>query len=347
MNQYSPRDNNYVVKDYMKSYSVLIRGIFQLVYAGLYLAMGLTAIGFAKDIIALSSNYRAEDVRITETVASVSTVSAIIAIIPFLLIAIAYFIIWFKSRNQSPDSRPDSGITILNVFAILELIGVIIAVVVMVIGTVALTITEIDKSRPGSNVTVKTDYAALIISLVAICIASALLLVVAIVNKVYIGSIRRTAKTTELSNKGAKAHGVISVICAIGAGLSVFSVVACFILKNHLPELMKSSDATTNSITYYIMDKGTAILLLSLFLELVSFAIYVVDAKIAFGYFNHIKEESAPLSPHMSGEPPYMQTGVSYAPNEAPQGYYPPNAGNPAGSPDDDRTVAENNPYNY
>lgn len=318
--QYLVRDNNHIIKGYFRSAAVLWRGILQILYAGLYIGLILIASSTARGIILITdSDY--EVLKIYDTVNISVLVSSFVATVPFLLIAVAYIIIYAKSRNEAIESRPDAGITILNVFAIIELAGAILASIGMIAGIVLTFINEMSRTS-GSY-----DIVPLIASAAAGGIGCAVIIAIAIVYKLYIGSVSKTARTTALLSKGAKAYGVFSVLRAIGAGFSVLSAVGILVVLRYLPEWFKTTDVD-QQISNYLAEKGAAFFLMLLAMAIVVFVMYILDAKIALGYAGYIRQterstrryidDSDEGSYHRTADEAYYKYGAGAGQNSAP-----------------------------
>lgn len=291
--QYPLRDNNRIVKSYFRSGTVLFRGILQILYIGLYIGLNLIIAGIGKDIIAIATDYDYSVVSAYDTGSVAALVSLFAAVIPLALIAVAYIMIYVKSRSESPDARPDGGITILNVFAIIELICTILLVIGGIAATVILFVSQIRRANSQSGV--RYNYAPLILYCVSIALSCILILVYAIVYKRYIGSIGRTAKTDELRASGAKAYGVFTVLRAIGSAFGVIGAAALLIVNSRLPEWLAqvNADAAAVNVAAYLSSKGTVFFLLLVLTSVVIFVTQVVDARIAFGYSGHIRRAEA------------------------------------------------------
>ena len=307
MAPYPVQDNNRIVRDYFKSGAVLVRGILQVLFLGTFVGLELTMNAITKDIISVINDLlEGNDIHIQENLMTSSTiVSIVIYAIPVLLIAAAYFIIFAKSRSQSPDARPDAGFTILNVFAIIGLICAIITAAIGVIGVVYILISGLKNAQSNQK-------AGIIVSCVSLLISIGVMLAMMIVYKLYIGSVRKTAKTSELCNRGAKAYGVFSVLNAIGSAFSVLGTLALLLLHQKIFDLLGGllGQDASEILGDFLTSKSTLVFLFLFVMALVSFITNILDAKIALGYNRHIKE--AMMTGGMTGGMP-MSGNRGYA----------------------------------
>ena len=284
---YPVQRNNAIVKEYMRSGAVFARGLMAVLYVCLFITLNLGAGDFFAEVARRAAGASA-DQNAVQTGMTATMIAIFVATIPMLLLAIAYFIIYFKSRNEDRASQPDAGLTMLNIFAVIEMICTILATVGGIAASVILTIHE----YTTHSTTSRMSTVSMFLNMGATVLACVILMIIAIVYRVYIGSINTTAKTTELKNNGAKAFGVFSVIRAIGGFFTVLATAGALILFKRLPEFVTQSngDANAMNVAMYVAEKGLPIIILLMLIAIVTFISYILDAKIALGYNNHIKD---------------------------------------------------------
>ena len=363
------------VKDYFKSPSVLALGIVKALGTILSIIGAILLSTRMGDVIAYFRSYilyvldqsqapssaRSDVIRIFDQIGRAPESSTVLASLPALvvplLVVAAILIIYFNSRNQTPTATPMAGFTILFVFAILSLVGVIIAAVgiLALIGLLFVVQSEIAAGR-GPVITelrkipeiadfiknpaywtedeVTALLAVIIVLLVAVVISFFFILFTAINRMRYYGSVRKSLSTVDLQNKGAAPYGVMCILAAISSGLSLISSFS-LLFAPHL--------------------KGRSNPLIGLFIVLMlstaaSVAGYILEAKLALGYKRHIDNvkfgyntPAAPAAPYM----PYGTAAGAYTPQAPPQNnpyvpFAPPV--NPAPMPETDGGRTEN-PY--
>lgn len=352
-----------VVKDYCKSPLVLAMGIVRIVSSALTIATPLIITsmmpGFIEDIKALlfqlaeSAGLPYASIRdmssVLDSASKYSSGFTVPAALPSmvitLLIAAAFIIIYVKSRNEDPSSSPVAGITILYVFAIIEMIAAIIAAVLIVLCAVVLIWAYFQLKAAAGNLYVFTIdlptfsqswdieitpamlLGVIIGGMVAALIAVGILLFYTISKKRFYGSIRNSTNSVELQNKGAKPYGVLCIISAVFTAMSLLSTLSLFFL----------------GIRFKAMIAIAAMYAAS---TLVSFVTTILEAKFALGYKRHIDNmkygynqpggPAAPYSPYPMGgygapqNQTYGNPYVNAAPNNAaPAGYGYNNNTNP------------------
>ncbi len=278
--------NNQLLRNAFGKSAVLVRAILEVLLIAATVGTYLTLNGMFAEIIRIINSVMSDSgTTLPENVLLSSLIPSMIATaIPMILTAAAYFIIYGKSRSSSPNARSDTGFIILNIFAILKLIG---TVIISGIGIAAGVIILIKQPESFKN-----NKAIGIVVPIAVIAVFVFILIFAIVYKMYIGSVRKTAKTAELCNSGAKAYGVFSILFAIISFFNVLLSLGLVLLHKKLYDMVRDlvSSAASEQIGSFLSNSGSWFYLTLLFSALVTFVIYIVDAKIALGYNNCIKE---------------------------------------------------------
>ena len=312
------------VKEYFKSRCVLVLGLSRALGAILSLVTAILISTNLPKILAyikslflwvfdetgapygISANFSDLFDRIVPSDVSSSIVSSSISsTVVTILIAAAFLIIYFKSRSNDPNATPNAGVTILYVFAIIALVGVIIAIVAAVVLIVFMFLLYSKLSSEGIDslyvgvpfIDDLLSYSWTPTSLLALTIAGIVLLVFAgfialfiQINRLrYYGSIRKSLNTVELQNKGAKPFGVMCLISAFSAGLSLLSTPAGLFAKTPVtaPKIL------------------TAIAVFSMLAQAASVVGAIMEAKLAMGYKTYIDGIKYGYSRHAAPAAPF------------------------------------------
>ena len=323
-----------VVKDYFKSGSVLALAVVRGIIVVLTVITALIGSASASSIMNSLSKTMSEldlPAEFTESWNSIASQSAssttsILSYIPSiavsLLVVAALLIIYFKSRNSSPEASPKAGVTILYILAIISMVAMIIAAVISVLGIGVLIwavatqagsqsgSTPIRYTNPtdGKQYQISVDAGLATVFVAVIAVFFIIFMVIALIyvvnTKRYYGSIRASISTVELQNRGAKAYGVFNVIFAVISGLGLLSIPTSFI----------------SIATLHLDGMGIVALVIDSLTKIAAFAALVLEAKIALGYKKYIDEVkygySRPVPP-----------AAPYAPFPT-QGYNPPQVNN-------------------
>lgn len=196
-------------------------------------------------------------------------------IITGLFIA-AYLIIYFKSRNNDPNSTPRAGFTILQVFAVLSLIGMILATLIVIVAVIGFyAIAELSMQR-GSATTTLPDGTTVdarnimtILSVVMLVIGALTIFfgLFTTINRVrYIGSVKKSLTTVQLQSGGAKPYGVMCIILGVLSAIGVLGSIVSVLGTGPLMPLM----------------------LLLAISNLISTVMLFIEGSIALGYKKHI-----------------------------------------------------------
>ena len=309
-----------VVKDYYKSGSVLALGILR----AMNLIASIASLFFLPTLMNEAMNISLRMMRETEipsdimemfnAASNTSVATSVISAIPGLavsaLVVAAFFIIYFKSRNDSPTSSPMAGVTILYVLAIISMVMAIIATVLLgvlvVILVFALVIASSQMSYSSDEQTVLIVVG--VIYFVIIAVAVFFLLFTTVNEKRYYGSVRASMSTVELQSKGAKPFGVVCIIYAVFIGISMLT----------LPLSLIGTSQLLGSYGYgYSGMISTPVIIIAEASLGLSFITLIFEAKVALGYKRHIDNMkygySQPVAP-----------AAPYSPFPAPSAYSSP-----------------------
>ena len=349
-----------VVKEYFRTPRVLVIGISQVIGALLSLIAGILITTHIPELLSyartafiwfcnqqdFSSSFRDDVVReldkVSPNTASVYAVSGMIpSFIITCLFATAFILIYFKSRSANPIDSPKAGVIILYVFAIIELIGVILCV----IGFAAIIALLFIAYAQGSVTTGKWDLpfsqdylpfnvdktillAVAIAVTVVLVIASFVLLFVAINRMRYYKSIKNSLSTVDLHSEGARPYGVMCIIKAVFLGLSALSMPSSMFVDSPLraPEFM------------------TGVIILCALSTAVSCVSAVMEGSLALGYKKNIDNAKYGYAAHAVPAAPYapFNAGMNgFAPQNRQQ-YNPYKPAAPAPDQDEPDVSSEN-----
>ena len=272
--------------------------------------------------------------------------SSIPSLIVTGLIAAAFFIIFFKSRNQEPNATPMTGFTILYVFSIISLVVMILAMlgVFAIVGLLFViyakissdpTITslkdlpilgdlmkefpnlekEMNVSIAGNSNDAAIVFLVLGIVFAVVAVIAFFFILFTAINKMrYYKSVKTSLSSVELQNKGAAPYGVMCILSAIGTGSSLLSSFSMLFA----PKINGRSNPMLGIAVISVLSLAA------------SFVALVMEAKLALGYkkyINNIKfSYNAPAGP-TAPYSPFVASGGYFAPqNNAPQvnPYMPP-----------------------
>lgn len=317
---YNPYQNNVlVIKDYFRSRDVLILAILSFASILMTVVNNIVSADLSKEIFAGFVSYYDSNIMtgsgnaltdiskgLHEALKNYDAVkwSYTVPIIP-ILTAVAILLVYLKSRDTRPDAAPSAGLTILYVLAIFALIGAVFAVLGMLalIAGMFLLYAEMTKStkldftiRFPSSSPVRFDSKFMlilaIVTTVVLVIVIFFLLFVTISHVRYIGSVRKSMNSIELSRKGAKPYGVI---CVLAAASTIMGLISSFI------NLFGGTNNAMKELGIIITTDTTLPAIMALLTTAISAATLIFEAKIALGYARYIdnkkfgySEQSAP-----------------------------------------------------
>ncbi len=288
--QFNPYAANVaVVKEYFKRGKVLAMGILYLISAVLTVGMAIFALNGFSDLI--NQYMRSSGVNFYVYSGASAALSAILTVITLcvgliitVLTAVGFILMYTGSRKE--NGSPKAGVTILFVLSIISMaamilmcVGILLIVLLMSlfagIAGMSGAVNTSDLTFTLNGMQYEIDPTAFTVIMVIAGVILALVLVYLLLYTIhrlrYYSSVRKSLTTVELQNKGAKAFGVMSVINAVFAGLSLTT------------PLFMLLGAVAESNPALLVVSG--ILLLS---SVLKFIVYILDASIALGYKKHI-----------------------------------------------------------
>lgn len=234
--QFNPFGGNLaIVKGYFRSGKILTLGILQIISVVLTFVLS-ASVSYTAIIYSLMEFFSKQGISVPselrKALLSYSSSSAIItavisSIIP-VLTAVAFFLLFAKSRNTSESSSPIAGATILHVLAVISMVFTIIGVIVIGIAYVVLFIGGVSAvNRYASSYTGGVVVVMIILGIVYAAYAFISIFYAASCKNFY-RSVKRSMTTTELESKGAVPYGVFSIILAV---FSVFSMIYYMVIS--------------------------------------------------------------------------------------------------------------------
>lgn len=314
-----------IVKSYFKKPIILTQGILYIISAILsiasvfvmmpvmnnYFDMFLTIPEFTQDMTAA-------DLEFFNTFMSVYTdiivfASVIPGVIMLGLTALAFFIIYMKSKNPDPTSSPKSGITILFILSIVQLIPIILASLILLLAIAVMIIASIVIS---SSETAEVSTLLWVLTAIYAIVFGGMIAIFLLffINQVrYYKSVQNSLTTVNLSYKGAGIFGVFSIIYGVMTALNSLSVFSITPTLNAMTEL-------TPEISYVIdmFSSMTPLFIFSAGVSVLTAAIYIISGIIALGYKNHIKSYTEGFSEFSTTpQTPYQYTESYVATTQA------------------------------
>ena len=293
--QFNPFGGNLaIVKGYFRSGKILTLGILHIISVVLTFVLSAT-VSYTAIIYSLMEYFSKQGISVPselrKALLSYSSSSAIItavisSIIP-VLTAVAFFLLFAKSRNTSESSSPIAGATILHVLAVISMVFTIIGVIVIGIAYVVLFIGGVSAvNRYASSYTGGVVVVMIILGIVYAAYAFISIFYAASCKNFY-RSVKRSMTTTELESKGAVPYGVFSIILAV---FSVFSMI------------------------YYmvISPQAAAIIFIS---YVVTILIQIFTAIMTLGYNKYIKNQKMGINTAPYGAAPMNSAPMNAAPS--------------------------------
>lgn len=311
--------NTAIVKDYFKRPKVLFMAILYFISVILSVASIFTM----SDSLSDSYIEMFNEIGLAEAAQAIQSFSAnggdtiytTISMIPSLavtvLTAIAFLLIYFKSKNQNPEASPKGGFVIMFIISIFQLVASIFAVAMILLIFVVFAIVFASLTNiPYSEVTAE-DQTILFILLGVIFVVFALLMVLMLVYAIgrfnFYKSVKNSVTSVTLSSKGAGAFGISSIILAIMEILFVVPSLVLVLIMTNIPIggqmlSMESTGLTASAFT------------ITCFTVILTGIVCFTDASIALGYKRYIKKFTRDYS--SPTQPIYTQPQPAY--NRAP-----------------------------
>lgn len=274
---FNPYDHNMrVVKDYFKRPIVLAYAIFFAVASLLPL---LTMLFMSNADLYFTLLEIGDNSIYYDQVSAVKIAIMFLSIIP-LLLSVAAFIIYAKSKNPSTTSKPNAGFTMIWVIKIIQLVLMSVFTLILIVGLIV-AFTEFSSAYSYySNYSYysyyyessSSIYTGLIVGIIIVAIIFALM-IIAMANDVrYWSSVRKSATGLELVSKGAGFTGVWNIILA---------VIGMLIVVGYIQAVQQPSYYRGSSTLIWVLCLSQAAMVVS----------YVLYAVIAFGYNGYIKQQ--------------------------------------------------------
>ncbi|MBQ7134398.1 MAG: zinc ribbon domain-containing protein [Ruminococcus sp.] len=304
MNNYQTTFNPFsqnisIVKSYFRKKTVLTQGILYIVAALLNIATVLMMMPVMNNFMStvfsipeLTADMTAQEFEFISSfmdiyINSVMIVSLVMSVALSALVATAYFLMYFKSKSDNPMSTPNAGVTILYVLSIIQLIPIIITTVMMALMIILMFVMAL---IPELSSDYNSGGSVAIIAIIYTIVFGGMctLLLLYFINQVrYYKSIRTSLNTVTLTNKGAGIFGVLSMIYGIYTALnalSSFGVIPMFnMISTMVPEFAVIEGLLNSFVPVVIISAVTSAVLAT---------IYIINAVIALGYKNHIKNHT-------------------------------------------------------
>ena len=290
--RYNPYAANVdIVKGYLRSGKVFFLGILTFLSLGLTVAT-LVLNPVSSTVSELMNALSKMGLDTTEFTANYgsylssgnisSVLSTVISAVFTILAAIAFIIMFAKSRSASPDSNPSSGVGIMRVLTLITFIFTIIAVV-FIVALYVLFVIGISSVNEYFDGDVNAAATVQVITGIIVSLAIILLISYTSSQKNFYRSIKRSLNSVDLYRTGAVGYGVFNIIFAVFTGLSLIG---------------------TAILTVSEFSIGNLLLLSSL---LLSFVTLITTASFALGYNRYIKREKYGYNdPYKSGpDAPY------------------------------------------
>lgn len=312
-----------IIKDYFKTPAVLALALLHIVSVILNVVDSFVSANYSKEVIAKLTEYFDANIlahnsgngflkAVSDIMHHMTISFGSVSVITVLTI-VGLFLLYFKSRSTKPDDTPAVGVTLLFVIAVIGLIFAILVTGVLLIFAVLMFFLFFEfKNKPDlafeltvSGHTLTVNDTAVLAAAIVFAIMAAMIIFFALffaINRTrYIASIRSSMNTVELSRKGAKAFGVFSVICAVGAiGGLISSVV----------QLFTGSKDILKELGIVITSNTTAPTIIGIITSVVTIVIYILQAKIALGYARYIDEKKFGYN-EPAAQAPYAPIGTN------------------------------------
>ncbi len=317
-----------IVKSYFRKPTVLTQGVLYIISAILSIATVVLMMpimnNYIDTVFSLPQFTADMSAQETEFISSFMDIymnsamffSLISSVVVTALVATAYFLIHFKSKSDNLMSTPKAGVTILYVLAIVQLIPIIIVTALIALLIIMMFILAFAPSMVNETESFPFVIIAVIYTIVFGGMCAVLLLYY--INQVrYYKSIRTSLTSVSLTYKGAGIFGVLSMIYGIYTILSSFSGFGVIPMFNMIAELEPELTFMTE-----LIEPFAPAFIISAVASLLMGTIYIINAVIALGYKNHIKNYTYNYNEFSSSavnQPPFAYDVPQQTPQETSQ----------------------------
>lgn len=285
---YTLRNKNYVCR-FLCSPVILALGILNAIEAIISIVSNFltrdVSEEFASALTHLLEDYLDEELTTTSSFS--------IPIVPIVM-AIGFFVMYFSAKTGDKNDGAKSGSTILWVLAIITLVACSVAAValLLVIIALALAIPYITNNNLEALYDIPFRFTGdvrgvlmsiTIVFIVIFSIIITILLIYGISQFRFASSVRKSLSTPELTAKGARTYGVLSVISSVFSGIGLLGTAIGFFAILTLPDTFIRIEDIYIQRSSLVSVSG-----ISLLTSALSFAYNIYMAKYAFGYHRHI-----------------------------------------------------------
>lgn len=321
--------NQAIVKSYFKRPLVLVLAILYIVSIVFSLASSFAMGNTFGDMYSTMLNFTEAPSEVSDMFNSFSSSGLFtgffaIAMIPSIILtalyATAYFIIYFKSKNENENSSPKAGFTILYVLAIMSLIYAIFVALLFVLFITLFIIGAIAMSQEPNITSEESTIFTVMFSVFAVIFAGmgAIMLIYAISNFNYIKSAKNSLCSANLSYKGATTYGVMSIIFGVSSFMSVLPSLMVAPIMNTMSQLIPSE--LESELPVEVFSQMSSLYLVSGIVSAISVAILIISAIIALGYKKHISNiKNGYFNPEPVFDAPTVQEATFNQPSPAVQ----------------------------
>ena len=218
-----------LVKGYLKSGKVLILGILHFLSLALTVVT-MVLVPYDRSVSELMSAINSLGVNTSDFTSSIQSllsngtfpivISAVLSAIFTILTAIAFIVMFAKSRNTNPDSNPSSGASILRTLSMITFVCSIILAVIIVAAYVLfiVSISSVNDYFGGD-----AQQATITQVVIGIVVSLFLILFISYVScqKNFYRSIKWSLNSVKLYHSGAAGYGVFNIIFAVFIGSSL------------------------------------------------------------------------------------------------------------------------------
>ena len=237
-----------LVKGYLKSGKVLILGILHFLSLALTVVT-MVLVPYDRSVSELMSAINSLGVNTSDFTSSIQSllsngtfpivISAVLSAIFTILTAIAFIVMFAKSRNTNPDSNPSSGASILRTLSMITFVCSIILAVIIVAAYVLfiVSISSVNDYFGGD-----AQQATITQVVIGIVVSLFLILFISYVScqKNFYRSIKWSLNSVKLYHSGAAGYGVFNIIFAVFIGISL-TVSAITVIKSFSSSVSRHS----------------------------------------------------------------------------------------------------------